>query len=144
MWGQHSGLLLIIKIKGIKLKQMLLLEDDDYSIKLMGRIFRNDFEIYFCDSAEEFYEKYSNNNFDIIITDISLKGNMNGLDLIKEIKASPSYTGTPILCLTAHTQPEIRETAIESGADLFITKPVSKKVLKEAVEFLLKSEIVQK
>jgi DNA-binding response OmpR family regulator len=33
-----------------------------------------------------------------------------------------------------------RKTAIESGADLFITKPVSNKVLKEAVEFLLKSK----
>jgi len=89
--------LLIIKIKGIKLKQMLIIEDDNLTIDLMIRIFRNDYEILIYDSAEEFYEKYGNNNFDIIIMDISLKGDKNGLDLIKEIKASPSYTGTPIL-----------------------------------------------
>ena len=144
MWGQHLELYLKIKTKGIKMNKMLIVEDDDLTIDLMRRIFRNDFEILICDSIEEFYDKYSNKNVDIIIMDISLKGDKNGLDLIKEIKASLSYTGTPILCLTAHAQPKMRETAIESGADLFITKPVSNKVLKEAVIFLLKSEIVQK
>jgi len=133
---------LTIKTKGIKMNKMLIVDDDNLTIKLIRRIFRNDFEILFCDSVEEFYEKYSNNYFDIIITDISLKGDKNGLDLIKEIKASPTYTGTPILCLTAHAQTKVRETALESGADLFITKPVSIKVLREAVEFLLKSKIV--
>jgi DNA-binding response OmpR family regulator len=126
------------------MNKMLIVEDDNLTIELMRRIFRNDFEILLCDSAEEYYEKYNNNNFDIILMDISLKGDKNGLDLIKEMKASLSYTGTPILCLTAHAQREIREQAIESGADLFITKPVSNKVLREEVDFLLKSEIVQK
>jgi DNA-binding response OmpR family regulator len=144
MWGQHLELFLTIKTKGIKMNKMLIVEDDNLTINLMRRIFRDDYEIFNCDSAEEFYEKYSNNNFDIIIMDVSLKGGKNGLDLTKEIKASPSYTGTPILCLTAHAQLKIQEKAIESGADLFITKPVSNKVLREAVEFLLKSEIVQK
>ena len=142
MWGQHLELFLTIKTKGIKMSKMLIVDDDNLTIKLIRRIFRNDFEILFCDSVEEYYEKYSNSNFDVIIMDISLKGNMNGLDLIKEIKTSPSYTGTPILCLTAHAQTKVRETALESGADLFITKPVSIKVLREAVEFLLKSKIV--
>ncbi len=119
---------------------MLIVEDDDLTIKLMRRIFRVDFEMFICDSAEEFYEKYSDNNFDIIILDISLKGTKNGLELIKEIKEVPSYTGTPILCLTAHTQTKMRQTAIESGSDLFITKPVSNRELKEAVESLLKSK----
>ena len=122
------------------MKKMLIVEDDDLSIKVMRRIFRADFEIFICDSSEEYYEKHSNNNFDIIIMDISLKGTKNGFALIKEIKEVPSFTGTPILCLTAHAQTKMRQTAIESGSDLFITKPVSNKVLKEAVEFLLKSK----
>ena len=122
------------------MKKMLVVEDDLLSQKVIGRIFKNDFGIDFCESVEEYYEKYSNNNFDIIIMDISLKGTKNGFDLIKEIKASPSYTGTPILCLSAHAQIKMRQTAIESGSDLFITKPVSNKVLKEAVEFLIKSK----
>ena len=117
---------------------MLIVEDDDLTIRVMKRIFRDDFEIFICDSAEEFYEKCSNNNFDIIIMDISLKGTKNGLELIREIKAAPTFTGTPILCLTAHAQTKMRQTAIESGSDLFITKPVSNKILKEAVASIIK------
>ena len=122
------------------MKKMLIVEDDDLSIKVMRRIFQSDFEMNFCESAEEYYENYSNNNFDIIIMDISLKGAKNGLELIKEIKASPSFTGTPIICLTAHAQTKMRQTAIESGSDFFITKPVSNKIFKETVASLLKSK----
>ena len=122
------------------MKKMLVVEDDILSQNVMRRIFKNDFEMNFCESVEEYYEKYSNTNYDIIIMDISLNGIRNGLELIKEIKAAQSYIGIPILCLTAHAMEKTRKTAIEYGADLFITKPVSNKVLKEAVEFLLKSK----
>ena len=91
--------------------------------------FKSDFEIDFCELVEEYYEKYTQTNYDIIM-DISLKGNKNGLDLIKEIKKVPSYTGTPILCLTAHAQTKMRLAAIEAGSDYFITKRVSNKTLK--------------
>jgi len=119
------------------MKKMLIVEDDILSQNVMRRIFKSDFEIDFCESAEEYYEKYSGKKYDIIIMDIAIKGAKNGLDLIREIKAAPTFTGTPILCLTAHIQTKMRQTAIESGSDLFITKPVSNKVLKEAVAFLL-------
>jgi two-component system sensor histidine kinase BarA len=120
------------------MKKMLVVEDDILSQNVMRRIFKSDFEIDFCESVEEYYEKYSNTNYDIIIMDISLKGIRNGLELIKEIKEAPSYTGTPILCLTAHAQTKMRKTAIESGFDLFIAKPVKNKILKEAVASLVK------
>ena len=120
------------------MKKMLIVEDDDLSQKVLRRIFRDDFEMDFCDSVDEYYEKYSISNYDIIIMDISLKGAKTGLELIKEIKASSTFTGTPIICLTAHAQVRTQKAAIESGSDLFITKPVSNNVLKEAVFSLIK------
>ncbi len=117
---------------------MLVVEDDILSQKVMRRIFKNEFEMDFCESVDEYYEKYSNTNYEMIIMDISLKGAKNGFELIKEIKAVPSYTGTPILCLTAHAQIKMRQTAMESGSNLFITKPVSNRTLKEAVASLMR------
>ncbi len=144
MWGQHLELFLIKNHRGPKLYKMLIVDNDDLTIEVMRKIFRDDYELFICDSAEEYYAKYSNNNFDIILMDISLNGSKNGLYLIKEIKASSSYTGTPILCLTAHVQDQMRRTALESGSDLFLTKPVSIKVLKGAIESLLQSKILKK
>jgi len=123
------------------MKKMLVVEDDILSQDVMRRIFKSDFEIDFCESVDEYYEKYSKTNYGIIIMDVALKGIKNGLELIKEIKAAPQFTGTPILCLTAHAMEKTRKAAIESGSDYFITKPVANRVLKEAVASLLKSEL---
>jgi DNA-binding response OmpR family regulator len=122
------------------MKKMLVVEDDILSQNVLRRNFKSDYEMDFCESVDEYYEKYSKTKYDIIIMDISLIGNKNGFELIKEIKEAPSYTGTPILCLTAHAQTKMRQTAIESGSDLFITKPVSNKVLREVVASLLISK----
>lgn len=119
------------------MKKMLVVEDDILSQRVMRRIFKESFEIDFCESAEEFYEKYSNKQYDIIIMDIAIKGVKSGLELIQEIKAVPQFTDTPILCLTAHVQTKMRKTAMELGSDLFITKPVSNKILAEAVASLI-------
>jgi len=122
------------------MKKMLVVEDDILSQKVMGRIFKNDFEIDFCESVDEYYEKYSEKRYDIMVIDISLKGMKSGLDLIKEMKNAAPLTNTPILCLTAHAQTKMRQTAIESGTDLFLTKPVSTKILQEAISSLIKSK----
>lgn len=125
------------------MKKLLIVEDDDLSQKVLKMIFIKDYEMDFCESAEEFYEKFSKKNYDLIIMDISLKGTKNGFELMKEMKAIPLHSCTPILCFTAHAQAKMRETAFESGTDLFITKPVSNKVLKEAVLLLLPIEMVK-
>lgn len=120
------------------MKKMLVVEDDVLSQKLLLRLFKGDFEIDVCDSADEFYKNYSSNFYDIIIMDISIKGSKHGLQLAKEIKVMPNLSRIPILCLTAHAFAKDRKTAYESGTDLFISKPVSNKMLKEAVNFLIK------
>ena len=122
------------------MRKMLIFEDDLLTKKLLLRLFKNNYEILFCESAEEFYQDHSINNYDIIIMDISLRGSKNGLELTKEIKALPLFSKTPIICLTAHAFMKDRTLAIESGADLFFSKPTSNKVLLNAVAFLIESK----
>ena len=117
---------------------MLIVEDDKLSVVALMRMFKNEYDINDCDSFEEYDEKYKDINFDIIIMDISLKGTKSGFELIKYFKEAPSYNGAPIICLTAHSQNTIKQTAFESGADEFLTKPVRLSKLKEMVESLSK------
>ncbi|MEW5842093.1 MAG: response regulator [Bacteroidota bacterium] len=123
------------------MKKMLVVEDDDLSQKMLKKIFSKDFDIDCCNSSEEFYDKYNNVRYEIIIMDISLKGSKHGLDLIKEIRFLPLYAKTPIICLTAHARAKTRMEAIESGSDLFIAKPVSNQDLKDAVSSLLNMKL---
>jgi DNA-binding response OmpR family regulator len=124
----------------LQMKKMLVIEDDILSQDVMRRIFKNDFEIDTCESSEEYYEKFSNNDYIIMVVDVSIKGSKHGLELIKEIKESTLNKNTPVICLTAHTQTAMRQTAIDSGACLFLTKPVSNTVLREIVAALLKKD----
>ncbi|KUO61473.1 hypothetical protein APF79_01380 [bacterium BRH_c32] len=119
------------------MKKILIVEDDIYSQDLMRKIFRKDFETDICSSSEEYHEKYSDKKYCVMIIDVSIKGRKNGLEFIKEIRGITSTKNTPIICLTAHAQTKMREMALDSGADLFITKPVLNKTLKEAITYLI-------
>lgn len=61
---------------------------------------------------------------DVLVLDVMLPG-LDGLEVLRRLRADTRGAGLPVLMLTAKGQREDRETAIRSGADLFITKPFS-------------------
>lgn len=61
---------------------------------------------------------------DLIITDINMP-NMDGLDLIKNVRALPGFKFTPILTLTTESQAAKRDAAKKLGATGWLVKPVS-------------------
>lgn len=128
---------MILIVLGEVMKKMLIVEDDFLSQKILNRLFKENYSISFCSSVEEYYNNYFNKEYDIIIMDISLKSDKNGIDLIKEIKENKRMKKIPILCLTAHASHKDHRIAMESGADLFISKPVDNNKLIEAVNLLV-------
>lgn len=60
---------------------------------------------------------------DLVITDINMP-NMNGLELIKEIRALPGFRFTPILTLTTESQAAKRDEGKVAGATGWLVKPV--------------------
>jgi excisionase family DNA binding protein len=68
----------------------------------------------------------------IVILDLLMAG-MNGLDVCRNIKASPRSRQTRILVLTGYATTENIEKAKEAGADLCMAKPVGLDELHDAV-----------
>jgi two-component system chemotaxis response regulator CheY len=65
----------------------------------------------------------------LIITDLNMP-NMNGIELIREVRAKSNYKYTPILVLTTESQAEKKLEAKEAGATGWIIKPfVTEKLL---------------
>ena len=60
---------------------------------------------------------------DLIITDINMP-NMNGMELIKNVRALPGFRFTPILTMTTESQAEKREEGKRLGATGWLVKPV--------------------
>jgi CheY-like chemotaxis protein len=107
-----------------KKPKLLVVEDDFENQKLIEIFLRKKFDIMVCDSADTFYECLKNDKFDMFLVDISLLGEKNGLELMKELRQSPEYKNSPIICISAHVFPADRENAFNAGADEFLARPI--------------------
>jgi CheY-like chemotaxis protein len=64
---------------------------------------------------------------------------LNGLDLLKAIRADPDLSATRVILVAASAHESDRETGMAAGADLYVTKPFSPSALLASVEVLLAS-----
>jgi CheY-like chemotaxis protein len=61
---------------------------------------------------------------DVVLMDMSLPGKLNGLDIVKTLRADSGFDKTPIVALTAHAMPEDEKKSLAAGCDEHITKPI--------------------
>ena len=113
--------------------RILITEDDSENQRFLRLFLGKNFITDICDSDVTFYEFLEKNKYDVILMDISLKGNKNGLELTRELKTNPEYKEIPIVCLTAHAFKKDVENALKAGVDIFLTKPVDNHVLMETL-----------
>ena len=57
-----------------------------------------------------------------MMTDREMPG-MNGLELVREIRADPKIRNVPIVIMSASSEAQHAEAAITAGANFFMTKP---------------------
>ncbi|MCG8312144.1 MAG: response regulator [Pseudomonadales bacterium] len=72
----------------------------------------------------------------LIVSDLNMP-NMNGIDLIKEVKKNPSYKFTPIIMLTTESDTAKKEEGRAAGAKAWMVKPFQPEQLLMAVSKLL-------
>jgi two-component system chemotaxis response regulator CheY len=71
----------------------------------------------------------------LVLTDINMP-NMNGIELLRAVRASPQWHNIPMVVITAEGAEASLQEAIESGANSFILKPFSIAALRQLVVFL--------
>jgi DNA-binding response OmpR family regulator len=77
---------------------------------------------------------------DVLVLDVMLP-DMDGYEILRRLRASPTTKSLPVLMLTAKGQREDRETALKCGADLFITKPFANSEIISAIGQLAEKRI---
>lgn len=108
-----------------------ILEIISYNLKIEG------YEVVTAKDGEDALQKAKLTKPDLIILDIMMP-NKNGMEVCKILRAQPAFHETLIIFLTALNDELSHVRGLEYGADDYISKPVSPKVLVTKVNSLFR------
>lgn len=111
---------------------LYIVDDDNSFLSALKWLFESiNFEVKTFSNASEFLKQFSPKDRGILLTDLRMPG-MNGLELLKKIKAEKS--SLKVIIITAFGDIPMAIQAIKAGANDFIVKPINEKHLSELVQ----------
>lgn len=121
------------------MKRTILVVDDEPDV--VGLVSSNlktaGFAVITAADGTEALEKAREEKPDLVILDVMLP-EMSGLDVCRAIRTNPELSATPIIMLTAKADEIDQVVGLEIGADDYITKPFSPRVLVSRVQAILR------
>ena len=111
-----------------KLK-LLILDDDEISRYYVSYVYKKTALVDAVEDAESAIKKASEILYDVILLDIGLRGKLNGIDVLKEMRKLPGYEKVPMIAFTALAMAGDREKFISEGFNDYISKPFTKEEL---------------
>ena len=122
---------------------ILVVDDNSDLREFIGTLLQGEYRIIKASDGKEAFDKATRELPDLVVSDVMMPV-MDGLDLCKALKGQFSTSHIPVILLTAKSLEEQRAEGYDSGADAYISKPFSEKVLLSRIGNLLKSRILLK
>lgn len=104
---------------------ILIVEDDPHSQLYFTKLLSGMYDTAVASSAREAWELLHERHFSLVLMDISLKGDEDGLSLTRRLRSEPAYEKLPIVAVTAYAFPDDKRRALEAGCTDYLPKPVS-------------------
>ena len=125
------------------MKDILIIEDDsDIRAIITFNLKKEGFNSIEADNGEIGLEKARQMVPDLILLDIMLPG-IQGLDLCRIIKSDRNTKNIPIILVSALGEEDVIVNGLEAGADDYINKPFSNKILLARVKSVLRRKVDQ-
>ena len=122
-------------------KTILIVEDDQDIQQLVGyNLIKSGFQVEYADSGEEALEMVKSQHPDLILLDIMLP-EMDGIEVCKILHSENKTAEIPIIMLTAKGEESDIVDGLELGADDYITKPFSPKILLSRIKAVLRRKV---
>jgi CheY-like chemotaxis protein len=115
-------------------KQVLVVEDDEQSMRYLQVLLSQHYEVHTASWAEAAWKILEQFPIDIVLMDISLPGEENGLQLTQRIRNSEALQHIPIIAVTAHAFPRDRENCLAAGCSEYVSKPFERTLLLSTVK----------
>ncbi|MEW6664902.1 MAG: response regulator transcription factor [Thermodesulfobacteriota bacterium] len=118
--------------------KLLVVDDEEDILELLTyHLTREGFKVQCAASGEEALQLIQSSGYSLILLDLMLPG-LDGLEVARRLKTNPATRDIPIVMLTAKGEDSDVVTGLELGADDYIPKPFSLKVLIARVRAVLR------
>ena len=103
-------------------RQVLIVDDEEINRALLGNLLEKDYEVIFAADGNEAMEQIRSNKdtLSAVLLDLIMP-EMNGLEVLKQVKSDPQLKNIPIIVVTSDQKSEIESLSL--GAADFIPKP---------------------
>lgn len=116
--------------KQLKFAKVLLVDDSETDSLFISKILiAEGYVVSTAQNASQGVEKLKTEEFDLFLLDVLMPGT-SGFELCQQIRSIPAYKETPVIFLTALSDPENIKKGFELGGNDYITKPFDKNILK--------------
>ncbi len=112
---------------------ILVVEDDPNSQRLMYFFLKDLADICFAESVSKAKEELKNKKIALVLLDLSLVGDEDGLALARWARQEEAFKDLPIIATTAHAFVSDRNQCLEAGCTGYIAKPVNRQELRDMV-----------
>jgi DNA-binding response OmpR family regulator len=120
--------------------RVLLAEDEPHIVESLTFLLeRAGYQVDVETDGRAALESALDNVPDVLVLDVMLP-ELDGYEVLRRLRSDDRTKGLPTLMLTAKGQREDRETAMDVGADIFITKPFANAEIVEAINKLTSGE----
>ncbi|MFH1868635.1 MAG: response regulator [Candidatus Omnitrophota bacterium] len=115
---------------------ILICDDEEIIRESVKAYLEDDFEISLAENGLQAIELTKTEDFGVIIMDIKLGGDIDGINAIKEIKKfKPDQK---IIVLTGYESVDSDEEALKLGVSSYLVKPIGRAKLLKIIEDILK------
>ena len=117
---------------------ILVVEDDTDIQQLVSyNLIRAGFNVTCADTGEEALQLLGRERFDAMVLDLMLPGS-NGIEVCRAVREQQATRALPVIMLTAKGEEDDIVTGLGCGADDYVTKPFSPRVLIARIEAALR------
>jgi two-component system, OmpR family, alkaline phosphatase synthesis response regulator PhoP len=117
---------------------VLAVEDEEDILQIIEyNLGRDGYKVVRAETGEQALAQIGQTLPDLVILDLMLPG-IDGLDVCRQIKSNAQTSQIPVLMLTARSEEADMVSGLEMGADDYVTKPFSPRVLSARVKALLR------
>ena len=121
--------------------KILVVDDEEDILELVRyNLAREGYRVVCATTGEQALNKAGSEPFDLIVLDLMLPG-IDGLEVAKRLKSKPKTKYIPIVMLTAKGEEADIVTGLELGADDYVTKPFSPRILIARVKAVLRRNL---